>query len=87
MPIRSGRLEHRGQPLEGGVGEEDADLLTEQPLPDGGVAVAVRAELRFRVVDVEATQPFEPDAGVDVGDGCGERPGVRDVDAGREPVT
>ena len=46
--------------------EEDAEPLTHEPLEHVVVAVAVRAERRLRVVDVERAQLREADSLVDL---------------------
>jgi len=63
---RPGNLEQRGQALQLRMGEKDAELLSEKAVADVVVAVAVRAERRLRVVDVQRPQPVEPDLPVDV---------------------
>jgi len=52
MPVRSGNLEERWQPLQLRVCKEDAEVLAEQAFADVVVAVAIRAEWRLRVVRV-----------------------------------
>src|SRR5215212_11606737 len=61
VAVRARDLEHGGQILERGVSQEDAELLAEQTLADVRVPVAVRAERRLGVVDVQRTQPVEAD--------------------------
>ncbi len=50
------------------------------------MAVEVRPERRRRVVDVQAAQPVEPDAAVELGNRRVERRGVGDIDARGPPV-
>ena len=61
--------------------EEGAEALAELALEHVRVPVAVRAERRRRVVDVQRAQPVEPDPVVDLGER--RRHGVRiaDVDS------
>ena len=67
-------LEVGAQVLQRRVGEEGAEALAELALEDVRVPVAVRAERRGAVVDVERAQPVEPDRLVDCGDERRRRP-------------
>ncbi len=77
------------------MGEEHAELLAHEPLEDVVVAIAVRAEGRLRVVDVEAADPVETDPLVDlveepidlitIGDVIARRVEVAGVEAEPEP--
>ena len=61
------------------MGEERAEALADLALEDVGVAVAVRAERRRAVVDVQRPQPVEADRLVDLGDERVDRARVGDV--------
>ena len=88
-------FQQRGEPLELGMREKDAELLAHQPVADVVVAISVRAEGRLRVVHVQAAQPLEPELLVELGDRgleCGlvghvdaRGPPVAGVDADTEP--
>src|SRR4051812_7209062 len=62
--LGAGGLQHGRQPLEPRGGEEHSELLAELPLEDVRVPVAVRAEGRGGVVDVQSLQPVEADRGL-----------------------
>ena len=81
-----GDLEQRGQALEGGMAEEDAEPLAELALEDVRVPVAVRPERRLRVVQVQAAQPVEADVAVELLDERVERVPVGHVVAGDPQV-
>ena len=74
------RLEDRRQLLNGGVREERAETLAQLPFEDARVPIAVRAERRSGVVDVQAAQPVEADALVDLREGRGVHGRIGDVD-------
>src|SRR6266540_2626303 len=66
VPVLAGNLEDRRQPLQLRMAHEDAELLAHQAVPDVVVAVAVRAERRLGVVDVQRAEPLESDRPVHV---------------------
>jgi hypothetical protein len=63
--------------------DEDTEALAHEPGQDAVVPVAVRAERSLRVVDVEAAEPIEADARVDLSEQPVEGGLVRDVIARR----
>ena len=65
-PVRARRLHHAPAGPAGRVREEGAEPLAELALEHVRVPVAVRAERRGRVVDVQRAQAVEPDPGVDL---------------------
>src|SRR5262249_57662291 len=69
------------------MSEEGAEALADQPLADVVVAVAVRAEGRFRVVRVECAKSVEAHARIDVREQRVERSAIGDVHARRVEVT
>ncbi len=86
VTVGSGRLEHGREPLEPRVGEEDSEPFAHQSFADVVVPVAVRAERRLRVVDVEGAQTVEPDPVVDLGEQAIECVRIGDVVSGRVQV-
>ena len=67
--------------------DEDTEALAHEPGQDAVVPVAVRAEWRLRVVDMEAAEPLEPDALVDLLEQPVERPRIgRQGPTGTRPV-
>ena len=60
--------------------QERGETVADEPLPDELVAVAVRAERRRRVVDVQNAKALEPDLLVEVAEGGVERFLVGHVD-------
>ena len=60
------RLEDRGQPLELGMAEEDAQLVAELSLADVLVSIPVRSECILGVVHMERAEPVEPDSLVEL---------------------
>ena len=73
---------YAGEPLERRVREEHADALAHLALEHVRVPVAVRAERRRAVVDVQRAQPVEADRRVHLGDDRVERGAVGHVVAG-----
>src|SRR5664280_1183850 len=59
-------LEQRRQIREGGMGEKDAELLAHHALADVFVPVAIGAERRLRVVDVQGAQAVEADQALEL---------------------
>ena len=85
--VGPGRLEHRGQILEAGLGEERGDAaLAHLALADVRVLVAVGALGHRAVVDVQAAEPVEADLAVEVVDDERECLRLDDVVAAREQV-
>ena len=66
VAVLARRLEVRGELLERRMREEDAHALAHLALEHVGVAVAVRAERRRAVVDVQRAQAVEADRRVDL---------------------
>jgi hypothetical protein len=58
---RAGHLEHGREALKPSVAQKDRQPVADQALLHVRVAVAVRAEWRLRVVDVQGTEPVEAD--------------------------
>jgi hypothetical protein len=82
VPVRSGNLQERRQPLELRMCQEDAEILAEQAFADVVVAVAVRAERRLRVVRVQRAQSVESDQLVELSEDAIELLAVGHVVAG-----
>jgi hypothetical protein len=80
------RLEDRGQPLELGMAEEDAQLVAELSLADVLVSIPVRSECILGVVHMERAEPVEPDSLVELEEDCVENGFVGDVDSGDPQV-
>src|SRR6059036_3136657 len=76
-------LEEDREVLQRRVTDEDAELLAHQTVEEVRVAVAVRAERRRRVVDVQRAKPLEPDQLVHPFEHPVELPAVGDVVARR----
>ena len=57
-----------------------AETLAQLPFEEARVPIAVRAERRSGVVDVQAAQPVEADALVDFREGRGVHGRIGDVD-------
>jgi hypothetical protein len=77
-------LEEGRQTLQAGMREKDTELVAEETLADVRMAVAVRAEGRGRVVDVQRPQAIEADPRIDVLQKGVESSPVGHVDA-RDP--
>src|SRR5215218_3371352 len=87
VPVRPIRLEHAGQALEPGLGEEHgATAATELTLADVGVAIAVGAQRRLRVVDVQRPDATLPDGLHALVEDHGQPLLGADVEARREEV-
>jgi hypothetical protein len=84
--VRARDFQHRRQALQLRVTEEGAELLPDQPLEHVRVPVAVRAEGRLGVVDMQRAEPSEADPGVELVEQRVERAAVGDVVAGDPQV-
>ncbi len=70
-----------GSPANAGWPRNVASPSPMRPLPDELVPVAIRAERRLGVVDVQDADPVEPDTRVEVCECSVESVRVRDVDS------
>ena len=61
--------------------------FAQRALAKVGMAIAIRAERRRRIVDVQAAQPFDPHSCFDLSNQCIKLRGVGDIDAGDVGMT